>query len=155
MGRAFVDAAGTAILKNKANLLNVTIRSVEKDHDSLLRYAPEQRMAFVMLFHQRRTQAAEKAMEILTGQLIEAALKLGGTYYLPYRLHATPDQFHRVPTSEGVLQDETQVRPQRTVSKPVLPEIWWSLNGLSKPKQLARHKTLPYGGQSAVLLRPL
>ena len=43
MGRAFVDAAGTAILKNKANLLNVTIRSVEKDHDSLLRYAPEQR----------------------------------------------------------------------------------------------------------------
>ena len=95
MGRAFVDTAGTAILKNKANLLNVTIRSVEKDHDSLLRYAPEQRMAFVMLFHQRRTQAAEKAMETLTGELIEAALKLGGTYYLPYRLHATSDQFHR------------------------------------------------------------
>ena len=52
-------------------------------------------MAFVMLFHQRRTLAAEKAMETLTGELIEAALKLGGTYYLPYRLHATPEQFHR------------------------------------------------------------
>ena len=52
-------------------------------------------MAFVMLFHQRRTHAAEKAMETLTGELIEVALKLGGTYYLPYRLHATPEQFHR------------------------------------------------------------
>ena len=72
----------------------MTIRSVEKDHDSLLSYAPEQRMAFVMLFHQRRTQAAEKAMETLTGELIEAALKLVApttfpTDYMQHQINST------------------------------------------------------------------
>ena len=31
----------------------------------------------------------------MTGSLIDAALAVGGRYYLPYRLHATPAQFHR------------------------------------------------------------
>lgn len=34
-------------------------------------------------------------MEALTRELIDAALEHEGRYYLPYRLHATPEQFHR------------------------------------------------------------
>ncbi len=31
-----------------------------------------------------------EAMKALTQTLIDKAMLLGGTYYLPYRLHATP-----------------------------------------------------------------
>ena len=31
-------------------------------------------------------------MEAMTRELIDAALRLGGRYYLPYRLHATREQ---------------------------------------------------------------
>ena len=34
-------------------------------------------------------------MAAMTRDLIDAALDLGGRYYLPYRLHATADQFRR------------------------------------------------------------
>ena len=32
-------------------------------------------------------------MRAITRDLIDAALSRGGRYYLPYRLHATPEQF--------------------------------------------------------------
>ena len=34
-------------------------------------------------------------MQTTTRQLIDAALAVGGRYYLPYRLHATAQQFHQ------------------------------------------------------------
>ena len=47
-----------------------------------------------MFFNQSRTAAADFKMKIMTREMIEAAIKHGGRYYLPYRLHATMNQFH-------------------------------------------------------------
>jgi FAD/FMN-containing dehydrogenase len=60
-----------------------------------LRYADQDMFALVMLFNQLRTQQADQKMAVMTRELIEAALKSGGCYYLPYRLHATVEQFYR------------------------------------------------------------
>ena len=97
----FVDALREVIPRHRADLLNVTVRSVNEDPDTFLRYADGRMLAFVMLFSQNRTDAAERAMAALTEELIDAALAHDGRYYLPYRLHATPGQFHRAyPMSE-------------------------------------------------------
>jgi FAD/FMN-containing dehydrogenase len=48
-----------------------------------------------MLFNQPRTLAADETMRVFTGEMIDAALECGGRYYLPYRLHATMEQFRR------------------------------------------------------------
>jgi FAD/FMN-containing dehydrogenase len=48
-----------------------------------------------MLFTQPLTPAGEERMKALTRRLIDEALAVGGTYYLPYRLHATREQFER------------------------------------------------------------
>ena len=48
-----------------------------------------------MLIVQDTTVEGERSMEILTRDLIDAALEHEGRYYLPYRLHATPEQLHR------------------------------------------------------------
>ena len=76
------------ILKNsKIDLLNITIRGVQKDNDSYLNYARENVFGFVLLFNQKKTDEQENEMKTLTNQLVDVALKNEGTFYLPYRLH--------------------------------------------------------------------
>jgi FAD/FMN-containing dehydrogenase len=91
----FVLAMKQILKHNDQNLLNVTIRAVNEDPDTFLRYADNEMLAFVMLFVQQRTDEGELRMRQLTSELIDCALVHDGRYYLPYRLHATREQFHR------------------------------------------------------------
>lgn len=77
-------------------LLNITVRNVKTDRTTYLRYARQEVFGLVMLFHQRcKDPAGEAAMMHYTQKLVDAALACEGTYYLPYRLHATPEQFRQ------------------------------------------------------------
>ena len=91
----FTEALRELIPRHKQDLLNVTIRQVDVDEDTFLRYADQRLFAFVMLFYQPRTEEGDRKMEAMSVELIEAALQAKGRYYLPYRLHATPQQFHK------------------------------------------------------------
>lgn len=97
----FLTSARTIVPRHDANLLNVTIRSLQEDRDTFLRYADGPMFSLVMLFEQSRTPAAERAMQAMTVELIDAALAVGGRYYLPYRLHATAEQFARAYPQAG------------------------------------------------------
>lgn len=91
----FVERIRPVLRKHRPDLLNITVREVRRDDTTVLRYAREDVFALVMLFHQGRDEAAEEAMRTLTRSLIDEALACDGTYYLPYRLHATREQFQR------------------------------------------------------------
>lgn len=90
----FVDRISSIIPECNGNLLNVTVRSIEQDDDTFLRYADRPMLSLVMLFNQKSTARGEAAMQTLTRRMIDAALSIDGRYYLPYRLHATVEQFH-------------------------------------------------------------
>ncbi|MDZ4860421.1 MAG: FAD-binding oxidoreductase [Candidatus Hydrogenedentes bacterium] len=90
---SFISRAQKIIPKHDVELLNVTVRNVKKDSDVFLRYADQDMFAFVMLYNMKRTEQADAAMRGMTSELIEAAISCEGSYYLPYRLHATKDQF--------------------------------------------------------------
>jgi FAD/FMN-containing dehydrogenase len=92
---AFLERTRTIVRKHHGDLLNVTLRNVREDKDTFLRYADGDLFGLVMLFNQLRTAEADRQMEAMTQELIDAALECGGRYYLPYRLHATKAQFHR------------------------------------------------------------
>ena len=91
----FLEKAKPVFLKHHPELLNITVRNVEPDHDTFMRYATEEVFGLVMLFSQGRDAAAEQSMQVLTTELIDVALTCGGRYYLPYRAHATEAQFLR------------------------------------------------------------
>ncbi len=93
---AFRRALQRRVPQHRADLLNVTLRNVYADADSFLPYAREEVFGFVLFFNQARTAAAEADMAALTRELVAEAEQLGGTYYLPYRLHPTPAQLCRV-----------------------------------------------------------
>lgn len=68
---------------------------MEEDRETVLRYADQQMFCFVMLFNQPRTATGDTEMQQMTATLIDAVLARGGRYDLPYRLHASPEQFQK------------------------------------------------------------
>jgi FAD/FMN-containing dehydrogenase len=98
----FLDRARIIIPKRpRADLLNVTVRKVLEDRDTVLRYADRSMFALVMLFNQERSADADAEVGELTRELVEAALVCGGRYYLPYRLQPTREQFLRAYPGAG------------------------------------------------------
>jgi FAD/FMN-containing dehydrogenase len=91
----FVSACQAVIPASYQQLLNITLRYVDTDRDSVLAYATEPRIAAVMLFSQEQTVRGEADMARMTRELIDRVIAIGGSYYLPYRPHATLAQLTR------------------------------------------------------------
>jgi len=93
--RPFVQQMGEILRRRQTGALNVSIRHAPPDTTSMLTWAPVEVFCFVLYYKQRVTASASREVEAWTRDLVEAALRNGGRYYLPYRLHATHDQFIR------------------------------------------------------------
>jgi FAD/FMN-containing dehydrogenase len=88
----FLTACREIIPVAYQEFLNVTLRFVDRDAESWLSYATTPRIAAVMSFSQEMSARAEADMARMTRALIDAITAIGGSYYLPYRPHATPAQ---------------------------------------------------------------
>ena len=89
----FATRMAQILRMHDVNALNVSIRHSPQDAVSLLRWAPAEVFSFVLYYKQRSTGSADHGSEGWTRKLIDAALSMGGRYYLPYRLHASASQF--------------------------------------------------------------
>ena len=109
----FVDHAKEIIRRTEGNLLNVTVRDVRRDTRTTLAYAHEDVFGLVMSFVQERTDNGEERMQGMTRELVDASIATGGSFYLPYRLHATTDQLRRAyPAWNTVMQAKDQYDPK-------------------------------------------
>jgi FAD/FMN-containing dehydrogenase len=97
----FVAGCRAIIPKAKAEFLNVTLRYVAKDDASVLSFATTNRIAAVMSFSQEVTPEGEADMVGTTEALIDVVRQIGGSFYLPYRLHARPDQVQAIYPNVG------------------------------------------------------
>lgn len=88
----FLAACRKIIPAAKAEFLNVTLRFVAADETATLAYATSRRIAAVMSLSQEISPEGEADMIVTTERLIDAAIAVGGSFYLPYRLHARRDQ---------------------------------------------------------------
>lgn len=91
----FARAMAASLRRHRVEALNVSIRHAPADGLSLLPWAREPVYSFVLYYKQRVHVRAREAVGRWTRELIETALRHEGRYYLPYQLHATPDQFGR------------------------------------------------------------
>ena len=88
----FVHLIRNIILQHQIKILNISIRYVPKNCESILSYAQKDCFAFVCYIAIDNSQEGHKHTRMWTQKLIDAALKVGGTYYLPYHILASPDQ---------------------------------------------------------------
>lgn len=110
---AFAARLRKTLIDHEVNALNVSIRHSPADALSLLSWAKREVFSFVLYYKQRSTRGADADSARWTRMLIDAALESGGRYYLPYRLHATPEQFLRAyPEAEVFAALKTRVDPR-------------------------------------------
>jgi len=91
----FVDSLRSVVQRNRANLLNVTIRTVHKDTMTALPYAKEDMFGFVLYFNVKFNDRENQTLEKTTTELIDVAAIAGGTYYLPYQLFYSKGQLEK------------------------------------------------------------
>jgi len=91
----FLAACRDIIPKARAEFLNVTLRNVAEDRTPALTIAATRRIAAVMSFSQETSPEGEIDMMQMTEALIDRVIAIGGTFYLPYRLHARRDQVEK------------------------------------------------------------
>lgn len=90
---SFVPVMGEILNRHEVNVINISIRHAKKDPGSLLAWAKTEVFAFVLYYKQGTSEPEKKAVAVWTRELVEAAIKKGGAYYLPYQIHATGKQF--------------------------------------------------------------
>lgn len=83
-----------AILKKQhVNILNISIRHAIKDPGSLLAWAKTDVCSFVLYYKQGTNATEQQKVQGWAREIIDAAISCKGTYYLPYQIHATEQQF--------------------------------------------------------------
>jgi FAD/FMN-containing dehydrogenase len=111
--RGFASEMRRILREAEVNALNVSIRHSPRDTQTLLRWAADEVFCFVLYYKQRTHRWADADSARWTRRLIDAALAHGGRYYLPYRLHATPQQFLRAyPQAEAFAALKARVDPR-------------------------------------------
>lgn len=91
----FVAKMRRVFKKYDVNVFNVSIRHALPDLGSLLAWAKEEVFAFVIYYKQGVALKDRLTVGNWTREMISEVLTVGGSYYLPYQIHATDDQFHR------------------------------------------------------------
>ncbi|HEY8203460.1 MAG TPA: FAD-binding oxidoreductase [Pyrinomonadaceae bacterium] len=91
----FVGRLKDILQRHGVNVINISIRHARPDPGSLLAWARTEVFAFVLYYKQGTNEQDTNNVGVWTRELIDAALNLGGSYYLPYQLHATDEQFLR------------------------------------------------------------
>jgi FAD/FMN-containing dehydrogenase len=92
---AFVPRMRDILRRRRVNVINVSIRHAQADPGSLLAWAKGEVFAFVIYYKQGTSRGARARVGVWSRELIDAALDVGGSYYLPYQVHATDAQFLR------------------------------------------------------------
>ena len=92
---AFAAAMRKTLRKHDTDALNVSIRHSPADAESVMAWARQDVFCFVIYFKERVLSESVRLVGDWTRELIDSALELGGSYYLPYQLHATRAQFER------------------------------------------------------------
>ena len=110
---AFVPKLAAILQRHRVNAVNISVRHAMPDEHTLLGWAPTETFAFVLYHKQRTRENARGRVAVWTRELIDAALSVGGSYYLPYQPHATPEQFHRAyPKAQALFELKRTVDPQ-------------------------------------------
>ena len=80
-------------IRHDVKVLNISIRYVPQDPGSLLAWAREDSFSFTVTYLQEKTPEALQQTREWSSELIQAAIDSDGSYYLPFQIHETSDQF--------------------------------------------------------------
>jgi FAD/FMN-containing dehydrogenase len=111
--KQFISHLHALVKTYNINMLNISIRYIHRDSESVMAYAqPEESFALVCYINMANNKIGYNKAQKWTQKLIDRAINCGGTYYLPYQLYATEQQFDRVyPNHKQLLEIKKRFDP--------------------------------------------
>ena len=91
--QSFVAGMHQVLDQHRVNIANVSIRHAKADPGTLLAWARGDTFALVLYYRQGVSANDRAAVASWTSQLIDLAIAHQGSYYLPYQIHASREQF--------------------------------------------------------------
>jgi FAD/FMN-containing dehydrogenase len=108
----FVPKMAAILNRHHVNAINVSIRYALADPGTMLAWAKSEVFSYVLYYKQGTSEEDRREVGAWTRKLIDAAIEQGGTYYLPYQIWATPEQFHAAyPNADRFFDLKRQVDP--------------------------------------------
>lgn len=92
---AFMEAAGAALRRRRANVVYGTVRMIERDDESFLPWAKQRYACVIFNLHVEHTPTTIEAAAEAFRELIDLGIAHGGSYYLTYHRWARKDQVER------------------------------------------------------------
>ena len=106
----YIDDLRNVLNEEEFNLLNITIRYVEKNENAVLSYAKDDMFALVLLINQGRSDSEIKKTEDVIRKMIDVTLKHNGSYYLRIILIQRKEQLKKAyPRIEEFLKKKKEV----------------------------------------------
>lgn len=97
----FVLKLRDAFIRYEVNVLNISIRHTPRDAESLLSYAPEDMFSFVVIYQEDKDEASQQRVAEWSREMIQGAIESGGTYYMPFQIQESSEQFLRAYADAG------------------------------------------------------
>jgi FAD/FMN-containing dehydrogenase/SAM-dependent methyltransferase len=115
----------TVLQRHRVNALNISIRHASADPGTLMAWTRGETFAFVLYYKQRTRDNARDRVGVWTRELIDTVLAHGGSYYLPYQLHATAEQFHRAyPRARALFDLKRKLDPNYRLRNALLDKYY-------------------------------
>ncbi|WP_144503551.1 FAD-binding oxidoreductase [Bacillus pumilus] len=110
--RAYIDDMRSYLQQEELNLMNITIRYVQKNEKADLSYAKEDMFALVLLVNYGFEKEEKAEAERIIRQMTDITLRHHGSYYLPYMPYQTKVQMKRAyPKTDVFFQKKKQADP--------------------------------------------
>jgi decaprenylphospho-beta-D-ribofuranose 2-oxidase len=110
----FVEDLKSVLPREKLNLLNITVRYVNRDQEASLSYAREDMFALVCLFNVPLSDEGQAETRQGIRHLIDKVILHRGTYYLPYAGYPTLEQFRAAyPEYQAFFRKKDEYDPGR------------------------------------------
>lgn len=90
----FIAELEAVTKKLNVNLMHVAVRYIPQNNESFLSYTTTDRIGIVLFFNQSMDEKGNQTTKQWTQHLINSAIDVDGTYYLPIQLHADNQQIH-------------------------------------------------------------
>ncbi|MEK8132209.1 FAD-binding oxidoreductase [Paenibacillus filicis] len=109
----FVDGLRSLLLDEEMNLLNITVRYVNRDEEAVLSYAKEDMFALVCLFNVPLSDTEQLKFGQGIRRVIDEVIRHRGSYYLPYAGYPSLEQFQTVyPMHRQFFEQKERLDPE-------------------------------------------
>jgi FAD/FMN-containing dehydrogenase len=110
----FARAAGAILAKFSLTVVTNHFRYVPGNSEAVLSFSPQPTICMIPCYlAKKQSPAWQASLGRATAELVDAALELGGSYYLTFDMSSSKEQFHRAyPNWRRFVDLKTKVDPE-------------------------------------------